>query len=34
MSLADIEEEDIDGKFITSPNDSLAHVPEGERNGI
>ena len=35
MSLADIEEEenDIDGKFVTSPNDSLAHEPEGERNG-
>ena len=31
-SLADIEEEDIDGKFVTSPNDSLAHIPEGERN--
>ena len=32
-SLADIEEEDIDGKFVTSPNDSLAHIPEGGRNG-
>jgi hypothetical protein len=35
MSLADIEEEenDIDGKFVTSPNDSLAHVPEGRVKG-
>lgn len=32
--MADIEEEnDIEGKFITSPNDSLAHIPEGQRSG-
>jgi hypothetical protein len=31
--LADIEEEnDIEGKFITSPNDSLANIHEGLRD--